>query len=65
VYATCALTPEENDNVAGRLPEKYGEQCIVDKPDFSEGEASEYGRIMLPDQCGSGPLYVARFKKHQ
>jgi 16S rRNA (cytosine1407-C5)-methyltransferase len=63
VYATCALTPEENDGVARKLPEKYGKKCIVDKPDFPEGETAEYGRIILPDLCGTGPMYVARFTK--
>jgi 16S rRNA (cytosine1407-C5)-methyltransferase len=71
VYATCALSPEENDGVAGRLLEKYGagdapkgDTVRLDPPDFSEGEAARYGRIILPDRCGGmGPMYVARFRK--
>ena len=73
VYATCSLNPEENDRVAEKLIKKYGETgkiaagsglCILDKPDFTEGEATEYGRIILPDTSeGAGPLYVARFRK--
>jgi 16S rRNA (cytosine1407-C5)-methyltransferase len=73
VYATCALSPEENDGVAGRLLEKYGEAAApaspagraeLDPPDFTEGEASRYGRIILPDADGGmGPMYVARFRK--
>ena len=71
VYATCSINMEENDRVAGRLLQKYqknkpknGEICILDKPDFSEGEETEYGRIILPDMAeGAGPLYVARFGK--
>jgi 16S rRNA (cytosine1407-C5)-methyltransferase len=41
-----------------------GETAIPDPPDFTEGEATEYGRIILPDVCnGMGPMYVARFRK--
>jgi 16S rRNA (cytosine1407-C5)-methyltransferase len=62
VYATCALSPEENDAVAARLFRKYGDAAILDAPDFAEGEKTEYGRIILPDVCGGmGPMYVARF----
>jgi 16S rRNA (cytosine1407-C5)-methyltransferase len=64
VYATCALSPDENDGVASRLVEKYRDAVIPDPPDFSEGEETRYGRIMLPDRCGGmGPMYVARFRK--
>jgi 16S rRNA (cytosine1407-C5)-methyltransferase len=64
VYATCALTEEENDEVARRLPEKYGPAVELDEPDFGEGEKTGCGRIILPDQCGgAGPMYVARFRK--
>ncbi|MDR2258041.1 MAG: 16S rRNA methyltransferase [Treponema sp.] len=64
VYSTCALTEEENDGVARRLPEKYGAAVIPDAPDFTEGEKTAFGRIILPDVCGGlGPMYVARFGK--
>lgn len=64
VYATCAISPEENDAVASRLMEKYRDAVIPDPPEFSEGEATRYGRIILPDVCGGmGPMYVARFRK--
>jgi 16S rRNA (cytosine1407-C5)-methyltransferase len=64
VYATCALSPEENDAVVSRLRGKYGDELIADPPDFTEGEATEFGRIILPDVCGGmGPMYVARFRK--
>jgi 16S rRNA (cytosine1407-C5)-methyltransferase len=66
VYATCALTEEENDGVARRLPEKYGSTVELDEPDFCEGEKTAYGRIILPDQNeGAGPMYVARFRKRR
>ncbi|GHT70405.1 SAM-dependent methyltransferase [Spirochaetia bacterium] len=64
VYATCALSPEENDAVAARLFKKYGGAAVIDAPDFIEGEKTEFGRIILPDVCeGMGPMYVARFTK--
>ncbi|MDR1105070.1 MAG: 16S rRNA methyltransferase [Treponema sp.] len=64
VYVTCSLSPEENDGVAGRLPEKYGGEVLFDIPAFEEGEKTRYGRIMLPDREGGlGPMYVARFRK--
>ena len=64
VYSTCAISPVENDNVASRLFEKYGDSAALDEPDFIEGEKTQYGRIILPDICeGLGPMYVARFTK--
>jgi 16S rRNA (cytosine1407-C5)-methyltransferase len=63
VYSTCAITNIENDNVVRRLFEKYGEKAEIDPPDFTEGEKTEFGRIILPDNSGIGPLYVARIKK--
>jgi len=64
VYSTCAINPEENDDVIDRLFKKYGDKIIPDKPDFNEGEETKSGRIILPDTCnGTGPMYVARFKK--
>jgi 16S rRNA (cytosine1407-C5)-methyltransferase len=65
VYATCALTPLENDGVAQRLLEKYGAAIAIDPPAFSQGEASAFGRIILPDVCGMGPMYIARFTKRR
>jgi 16S rRNA (cytosine1407-C5)-methyltransferase len=64
VYATCALSAEENDGVAERLLAKYGDASALDPPCFPEGEQTRFGRIILPDcSGGGGPLYVARFLK--
>jgi 16S rRNA (cytosine1407-C5)-methyltransferase len=64
VYVTCALSDEENDGCAGKLLEKYGHQAALDEPDFSEGEKTRFGKIILPDHDeGMGPMYVARFSK--
>jgi 16S rRNA (cytosine1407-C5)-methyltransferase len=69
VYSTCALTPEENDGPVQRLLEKYAAAVELDEPDFTEGEKTKYGRLILPDASsganapGIGPMYVARFRK--
>ena len=64
VYATCAISPVENDGVVERLFSKYGTQVSIDLPDFEIGENTKYGRMIMPDQCdGMGPMYVARFFK--
>ncbi|MDR2803903.1 MAG: 16S rRNA methyltransferase [Treponema sp.] len=64
VYVTCAISAEENDRVAARLAVKYGSRVTLDRPDFSEGEDTEFGKIILPDKAaGMGPMYIARFYK--
>ncbi|MDR2471420.1 MAG: 16S rRNA methyltransferase [Treponema sp.] len=37
--------------------------CVLDRPDFPEGEETAYGRIILPDREAAGPMYVARWRK--
>ena len=55
--------------MAGRLLKKYGrggreDAAFLDRPGFTEGEPTRYGRIILPDASdGWGPMYVARFRK--
>ena len=68
VYATCALSPEENDGPVSRLLSKYRGEIELDEPDFREGEKTEYGRLILPDrpfsgEAGAGPMYIARIRK--
>ena len=64
VYSTCAISIEENDGVISRLIKKYKGAVLLDEPDFSEGEKTHFGRIILPDVCcGMGPIYIARFRK--
>eukprot|EP00186_Timspurckia_oligopyrenoides_P005036 CAMPEP_0182441806 /NCGR_PEP_ID=MMETSP1172-20130603/809_1 /TAXON_ID=708627 /ORGANISM="Timspurckia oligopyrenoides, Strain CCMP3278" /LENGTH=151 /DNA_ID=CAMNT_0024636357 /DNA_START=706 /DNA_END=1161 /DNA_ORIENTATION=+ len=72
VYATCALSWEENDAVVesavttwestrnGNLrvvsPDEYGDYSMLN----SIGERTEYGILVLPDSLHQwGPLYVA------
>jgi 16S rRNA (cytosine1407-C5)-methyltransferase len=64
VYATCALSPEENDGPASQLMKKYSKLIELDEPDFKEGVKTDYGRLILPDESdGMGPMYRARFRK--
>jgi len=64
VYATCALSPTENDGPVSRLLQKYAGAVELDEPDFTEGEKTKYGRLILPDALDRmGPMYVARFRK--
>lgn len=77
LYATCALSPEENDKVVSRLqakfpdvefikdlppvPEKLSQFCQVPLP---EPEKTERGFHVLPDTAGgTGPLYFSLIHK--
>ncbi len=64
VYATCALSPKENDGVIRRLVHKYGGRFNVTETSIAHGEPTEFGRILLPDRAeGMGPLFVCRICK--
>lgn len=66
VYATCALSPEENDGPVARLFDKYGGAVAIDPlDDVGTGvEGTRFGIQFLPDRAGgAGPLYVARVRK--
>ena len=77
VYATCALSPEENDGIIERLVKKYSDMTVssefsipsdVEKfclPDELPGyEKTAYGFHVLPDrQNGAGPLFFSVIRK--
>ena len=72
LYATCALSPKENDLVVERLLKKYENAKICQSEIPSEwksqflvvGEKTKYGKHILPDTCdGAGPLYFSLIKK--
>lgn len=67
VYATCALSPDENDGPMMKLFKKYGEEVLRDVIEVGEApafEATEHGIQYLPDRSsGAGPLYVARLRR--
>lgn len=63
LYSTCSIAPEENDGVIAKLLKKRpgaAEFIPIDAP----GEATEFGRIVLPDaERGRGPLYFCKLRK--
>lgn len=72
LYATCALSPKENDLVVERLLKKYKNAKICPTEISSQwktlfiysGEKTLYGKHILPDVCdGAGPLYYSLIKK--
>jgi 16S rRNA (cytosine1407-C5)-methyltransferase len=65
VYATCALSPEENDDPMERLFQKYGGALEDDPiPSAKGAERTAHGVMYLPDtSAGAGPLYIARIRK--
>ncbi|OHD12800.1 MAG: RNA methyltransferase [Spirochaetes bacterium GWB1_48_6] len=66
VYSTCALSPLENDGVIEKLFKKREGQFKLETIEFSFGEKTKYGILILPDQCqGRGPLYMAKISKTQ
>jgi len=63
-YCTCALSPAENDGVVGKLFKSRGEAVELLPLEIEETEATQYGRIALPDKTGgAGPLYCALLTK--
>lgn len=63
LYSTCSLNPEENDGVWDKMSKKRTGWTKVDLPDLP-GEATRWGRIILPDQNdGMGPLYLTLVRK--
>jgi len=73
VYATCALSPEENDGVVRKLVKKYPDVSIIfpeadSHPDLAHHvpEKTDFGTMIMPDSSsGSGPLYFALVKKNR
>jgi 16S rRNA C967 or C1407 C5-methylase (RsmB/RsmF family) len=60
LYATCSLSPTENDDVIRRILIKKKDKIKSINAQPSLGEATEFGKIILPDTAaGAGPLYFA------
>lgn len=70
LYATCALSSAENDEVVAKLIKKYPDVSICE-PVFSgdytsPAEKTSYGRHILPDTSGgAGPIFYALLRKNQ
>lgn len=73
VYSTCALSPEENDQVLKKLLKKKEgfriltspDECLPEMQGFDAFiEKTEHGHQVLPDKNGFGPLYWAVIVKN-
>ena len=63
LYSTCSLSPLENDGIIRKMLKKRKGAFQVCNIENSEGEKTEYGRIILPDKGGWGPIYFCLMKK--
>lgn len=63
VYSTCALDPRENDGVVQKLLKKRRGRVELAEPPEGHGEATDCGRLLLPDRTGLGPIYFAALRK--
>lgn len=72
VYATCALSPVENDGAIRKLLRKYADaEILIPSEDthpllsHHQAERIEFGTIIMPDRSGgAGPLFFALVKKN-
>ena len=66
VYATCSISPLENDGVVAKLVKKRAPSILrlsfLEQYDFLE--ETEFGYQVLPDTCGFGPMYFSVIQKN-
>lgn len=66
VYATCSLSPLENDGVIAKLRKSRAGQFDIAPPVRTMGEPTEFGTLILPDRHPSfGPIYYAILAKRE
>ena len=63
VYATCSLSPEENDGVIRRLLKRKGELAALVRYQSPLGAETEFGWQLLPDHHEAGPAYFSVIQK--
>lgn len=63
LYATCALSPLENDGVVQRLLARGRHPADVLPVAAPLGAATECGWQVLPDETGFGPMYFALLRR--
>jgi 16S rRNA C967 or C1407 C5-methylase (RsmB/RsmF family) len=63
VYSTCALTPDENDDVIAKILKKRAGLFKIIENTCKHGEKTRYGCHILPDRAAAGPLYYAILEK--
>lgn len=71
VYSTCSISPKENDEIVARLLKKRRGEVKILSSDLSVfapelqtsltelSEQTEFGRQILPDKSGFGPIYFS------
>jgi 16S rRNA C967 or C1407 C5-methylase (RsmB/RsmF family) len=64
LYSTCAITPQEDEEVIEKLFKKRKGKFELIDFDAEYSEKKKYGQIILPDTAnGRGPLYFCLIKK--
>ena len=63
VYSTCSVSSRENDGVLKQLHKSREGQFRLVRNADTAGEATEFGRIYLPDRDYGGPIYCAVVEK--
>jgi len=63
LYATCALSPLENDGVVQRLLARGRHPAEVLPVAAPLGSRTEFGWQILPDETGFGPMYLALLRR--
>lgn len=65
VYSTCALSPDENDNVIEKLYSKYPDvEILSESAPAMHAEKTRFGYHILPDTAsGAGPIYFSTIHK--
>jgi len=62
VYSTCTISPLENDGVIERLQESRANQFSI-VTESAVGEATRFGRMILPDSHEGGPIFFSVLEK--
>lgn len=66
LYSTCAITPQEDEDVIEKLLKRRKGQFSLVEFDAQFTEKRKYGQIILPDTSnGLGPLYFCLIKKDE
>jgi 16S rRNA C967 or C1407 C5-methylase (RsmB/RsmF family) len=64
VYSTCSISALENDGVIEKLlKSRKGSVRVVPLGEDFGGEPTVYGRAILPDVGGCGPIYYGALEK--
>ncbi|HOO92343.1 MAG TPA: hypothetical protein PKX94_02665, partial [Opitutales bacterium] len=63
VYATCSISPAENDGVIERFIDRKGGAFDVLPIRAPMGCPTRFGWSVLPDVDGWGPIFLSRLRK--